>query len=328
MRNCEKKRFGWIDATRGVGIILVAFCHIYFEYTRMYIYSFLIPLFFIISGMVYDKRKYSNTYSFVKQRAKQLLYPYFLWSFLLFSFWAVADSGDYSIIDGFIGIFYGICDHKYLDWGMMMWFIPTLFVTEILYDFISRRRDQIHIVVIFLTFFGYCYCQEINYKLPWNIHISCIMLFFYHVGNISRGYFIKGTNIQYALSIPVLFLLYLISCTLNGDIYSERGEFNNLFLFVLSGISGTFLIMCFLKLLHIRCLEVIGCSSLFIMILHLRTYTVFKIIEYYIFSIEHKDSVISSIIFTTLAISLITRLTILVRKRFILLLYPTYLSKS
>jgi fucose 4-O-acetylase-like acetyltransferase len=68
----------WIDIAKGIGIILVVIGHFinnkYFGGLKEYIYWFHMPLFFIISGMLYRQRKsFSN---FAAKRFKQLLIPY------------------------------------------------------------------------------------------------------------------------------------------------------------------------------------------------------------------------------------------------------------
>lgn len=322
MQNKQLERYGWIDATRGIGIILVAFCHIYFEYTRIYIYSFLIPLFFILSGMLYKQEKYKNTKKFAVERAKSLLYPYIIWSFTLFLVWAIADSGDYSIEKGLIGIFYGVCLHEYLDWGMMMWFIPTLYITEVLYDFISRRCKRKLIVILIFTILGYTYSHLFEFKLPWGMNISLVMLLFYHIGKQSFKHISNIKKKEFAIALPILLIIYFITSKTNGEIYSEKGIFQNPLLYIASGTSGTFMLISFFNLLELKWIQIIGTSTLLIMFLHLRAYTFFKIIEKHILNINHHSNFISAIIFTVIAVILITLISQFINKKMAFLKYP------
>lgn len=315
-------RLEWLDATRGVGIILVAFCHIYFEYTRIYIYSFLIPLFFIISGMLYKKEKHNSTLKFASHRAKSQLYPYVLWSFILFSFWAIADAGQLPICNGFLGIFYGICDHKYLDWGMMMWFIPTLYVAEIIYDFVSRNIKLQHISILALTILGYLYSASIETKLPWGVNISLVMLLFFHIGQLSFKYINKCNKTKALIAFPILLIIYYTTSQLNGYIFSESGIFQNPLLYIVSGTSGTFMIISAFKIVRVKVLETVGSATLIIMILHLRTFTFFKVVEKYVLKIEHKDNLVSAVIFTILAIAILTPVAKIINTKYRFLTYP------
>ncbi len=320
--NSEINRFDWIDGARGVGIALVVFCHIFFVYTRVYIYSFLIPLFFFLSGICYRKEKFKITNDFAIHRAKRLLYPYFIWSFILFIFWAIADSGNYSIIKGFVGILYGVCDHNFLDWGMMMWFIPTLFLTEIIYDFVSRRFKKVSLAIMIISLMGFTYSSLINIELPWGLNISMVMLFFYHSGVILRDRIMIINKSLILILLPILLSIYYITSTLNGNIFSERGEFQNPLLYIFSGLSGTLFIILILKLVKIKPLTVIGKNSLPIMVLHLRMFTIFKIIEAYILKIDHNENLQTAILYTFLAVSIITPMSIIINRRFPYFFYP------
>ena len=55
------KRIEWIDIAKGIGIILVVIGHIsQIEVLNDIIYSFHMPLFFIISGYLYKRKFYKG----------------------------------------------------------------------------------------------------------------------------------------------------------------------------------------------------------------------------------------------------------------------------
>lgn len=59
------KRDNVIDVAKGIGIVLVVFAHINFtEPIQFFIYSFHMPLFFIISGVLFTKEKYPSLKQF------------------------------------------------------------------------------------------------------------------------------------------------------------------------------------------------------------------------------------------------------------------------
>ena len=53
MENLTKKRLNYLDYAKGIGILLVVLGHIYNNSVKLWIYSFHMPLFFIISGYLY-----------------------------------------------------------------------------------------------------------------------------------------------------------------------------------------------------------------------------------------------------------------------------------
>lgn len=90
-------RVQWVDVAKGIGIILVVFGHVlrglassgimqssgYVKLLDDVIYSFHMPLFFFISGMLLKSAigKYSVD-SFFFSKLKTLAYPFFVWSLL------------------------------------------------------------------------------------------------------------------------------------------------------------------------------------------------------------------------------------------------------
>jgi len=114
-------RKAWIDQARGLSIFLVVYGH-NFPFCEPYIYSFHVPLFFLIAGLFHPDKVGRDT---VIRRAKMILTPYFVWSFLLFAFsWLVGRNyGDstemnLSVSKKFLGIFYAQGGGEYMSWGI------------------------------------------------------------------------------------------------------------------------------------------------------------------------------------------------------------------
>ncbi len=65
----------WLDAIKGVAIILVIMSHTYgVPYLHQYLTACYMPLFFIASGYVFRNREKA-----LAKKARQLLQPYLLW---------------------------------------------------------------------------------------------------------------------------------------------------------------------------------------------------------------------------------------------------------
>ena len=77
-----KKRLGYIDAVKGFGIILVVYAHIISGLSSYVIYLFHMPLFFIVSGILFKEPNDKN--KFIVGKVKSLIVPYFSYSILLF----------------------------------------------------------------------------------------------------------------------------------------------------------------------------------------------------------------------------------------------------
>lgn len=70
------KRIGWVDIMKGIGIITVIIGHTYTPFGLNYIiYSFHMPLFFLISGYFWKERE---TGEILKRGLKNYIKPYLL----------------------------------------------------------------------------------------------------------------------------------------------------------------------------------------------------------------------------------------------------------
>ncbi|MCO5381610.1 MAG: acyltransferase family protein [Methanosarcina barkeri] len=87
-------RLHWIDALKGIGIMLVVFAHHSLPVALdTYIFSFHMPLFFFISGFLFDFGKYTGSATnFVKGRLRSLIVPYFCFALLTCLFYFLLDT--------------------------------------------------------------------------------------------------------------------------------------------------------------------------------------------------------------------------------------------
>lgn len=64
-----KQRFDFIDVAKGIGMLFVIYAHVnYNKAVLIPIYSFHMPLFFIISGMMFNRSRFAGFGDFVKRR--------------------------------------------------------------------------------------------------------------------------------------------------------------------------------------------------------------------------------------------------------------------
>ncbi len=122
-------RIAWLDAARGIGILLIVAGHIIPMTLPIshFIYSFHVPLFFFLSGMVLQKRSVcSQPFArFVGKKAGSLLYPYAVFSILSLACERVFDS-----LDRFGG---NVPGTVLLLGDGPLWFLPALFIAEVLF---------------------------------------------------------------------------------------------------------------------------------------------------------------------------------------------------
>lgn len=89
-------RIAWLDAGRGIGIVLVVYAHVSRSIvlsgfapataaaavSDSLIYAFHMPLFFLISGLVTRRPERGDRVSFVLDRVMRIAYPYVLWTII------------------------------------------------------------------------------------------------------------------------------------------------------------------------------------------------------------------------------------------------------
>lgn len=91
----RRSRVAWVDRARGIGIILVVYGHAlrggfhdaadrpaWVEWQDRVIYSFHMPLFFVLAGLFIWPSLARRRGGFVKSKLVTIAYPYFLWSLI------------------------------------------------------------------------------------------------------------------------------------------------------------------------------------------------------------------------------------------------------
>ncbi len=286
----RKGRIEALDVAKGLGMLFVVFAHVnYTPILLTLIYGFHMPLFFLLAGMVFQKKKYPSFGSFLKRRAKTLLCPYVLFyvaSVLLRLIVMIAGGGitpdnKAQLIKYIMQMFLsqgsgGVANAP-------LWFIPCLFVVESLYFFLSKLKKQYRVpVCILLVFLGWILESGLlpfrNKILPWSIDSALFALGFYAIGNIcapqifgaiqkvgaseDKKWIAVGAGV---LSVTLMIPLAL----LNGKISLGSKILNNGFLLYATGVLGTIGILAVSVLLQ-KCkfLKFCGENSFYIMASH------------------------------------------------------------
>lgn len=201
-------RFAFIDIAKAIGILLVVFAHINIQgLTYQTIYSFHIPLFFVLAGMTFKRSSYKNFKHFLWQKTKRLLFPYLLYSIVTFLWFALVECETYEIsiawkehrVTSFFQTFLAQGSDEFLYHNPALWFIPCLFVTETLYYLVSSLKKPAKIITcallgvigwLFTQSFLTRYVLEIGSftmntaSLPWQAEVALVALPFMLVGNL------------------------------------------------------------------------------------------------------------------------------------------------
>lgn len=249
-------RYDSIDIAKGIGIILVILGHIIPEtvWYRSIIYSFHMPLFFLISGFFPAKidDRFFGRGGYLNKQIKTLYLPYF--GVVIFDI----------ILKIFVQLFNGNLDVKSIVFSFVfsstglniivynapIWFLFSLFLIKILSFFIQKNKIvEITVMIISFLFILMCQFEVINTDLLYHclyFESICGLLFFL-LGKYAFNLFKKLLNYKnnialFCFSILLLIMLVLL-CRLNGAINIANYLFgNNVFLFFTNSMIGILLI--------------------------------------------------------------------------------------
>ncbi len=256
----KKERIITFDIAKGIGILLVVFAHV--NYTPIllnFIYSFHMPLFFIISGMFFRKEKYGSFANFAKHRFITLICPYLFFytvsMIIRFSISIIHDGFSDALISEYLMYFLQmfIAERSAAMVNTPLWFVPSLFVVECIYYFISKLKPALVVLMCSILactgwFLESSYISLEGVVIPWNLPTVLFAVGFYAIGNLSfdemRNMVSKIQKSRYKAAISIggalLCVLILVPLVqLNGKISLGSRHLNNGFILYCSGIIGS-----------------------------------------------------------------------------------------
>lgn len=282
-----KDRITWIDIARGIGILLVLYGHgLNGDSYRYLIYSFHMPLFFFLSGIVYHHRKQENFLHFLKKNIKGILIPYFIFAILSYLLWVlnfgVEKITAEQIINHAYGVVYGNGNNGYLFFNVVLWFLPCLFITKVAFELVTRVSEKkLFIVAALLLFSIFGYLFAVFYpgiKLPFGIETAVTTTVFFGAGYLLNRYrnllnpFIANHTL---ILLLVSLILTITAAQINYNIYELQidlrlNRLNNYFLFYIGALSGIFsTIVLSIMIKKNKALEYIGKKSLILFVWHI-----------------------------------------------------------
>lgn len=263
----RKERIGWVDASKGVGILMVMFGHNWLDsiYT-FYFYAFHMPLFFILSGYTFSYKL--SFLEFIKKKAKVLLIPYLFFVVCYLCFYglcSITHDGDFNIFAEIVAFFLQQ-RHTYL------WFLVVLFQAEIVmfflckYNLLSKKSLCIGVLTL-LILTHYILYKTDNVNLVFNSDLVPLATTFIVVGYLYKMHFSNLLYEKNRLAIFSIFIFFFSISTINYiyngyiDIFSNK--YGYLPFYYLSSITGTFFTVIFIKQLpQNKWLILIGKNSL------------------------------------------------------------------
>ena len=263
-----KQRIDAIDIAKGLGILLVYIGHVPpCKFVVHFIYNFHMPLFFFLSGIFLDEKKYEYREFFVS-RCKTLLIPYAF--FIAFAI-ALHLIPDFDVLHPRLGL-----------GGAALWFLPVLFLSELVVFLFWKLTDSKRWRVSFciLLMVVAVIISKIEIMLPFKIQSLPMAALFYAFGSLTskevkKYYVTKVHKYDHVLALVCIAILIVCALFLNSytNMYYGRILLNGWGIIVaLAGIAVILVISKFIDLSYFRIkniLLLLGKNSLIIFGTHL-----------------------------------------------------------
>lgn len=229
-------RVAWVDVAKGLGLILVIYGHLLYSGTWSYvnraIYSFHMPMYFILSGYVAHERRMDRV-PYYKRKSYELLLPAIIFILVyipsLDSFHIITIIKELTFWNGKIQ-------------NAPVWFLIVLFQVYIIFDIVNLLKKSIGKKIIFsivLLGIGYLIYEKVIW-FPFGFQKTIVALGFYVIGNIFKEFEKNLTRMmKCVIVISSGILWFCTGVVLNSKISMYSFDFGNYWYFILSAISGS-----------------------------------------------------------------------------------------
>lgn len=284
------KRIIWVDLLKGFAIICVILGHRVYgntgflsKFIKPEIFSFHIPLFFFLSGIVFSIEKYNSFKAFVIKKVKTILVPMVIFSLIviLFNYFyrgLLLGFKSYNLlylkrrlID--IALHIRGRSDELLVYQTVLWFLVCLFIVEIIMFGVIRitHNKTIRILVIISCLFvlGSIYMSLGLPLIPWDIDSAFIAILFFGLGYIiskEKEFFKKLNKLYFApillfVNISTMYLNYLFMDKKNVGL--ANSQIGMPIWYLLESVSGIlFLVIVFSRIKACKPLSYIGKNSI------------------------------------------------------------------
>lgn len=246
----NERRVEYIDIAKAIGIYLVILGHAVSSDTvvKNVVYSFHMPLFFILSGMVIRKKddyRLKAWINIVKKKFFTLIIPYIVWGCIYSAF----------SFKNLFFIAYGTRETLiFADSLTSLWFLPTLFISGILAEFvisISRNTKWIPAIVAVGMFTVAVLLPDLGkFGYPWGVNIgvmaTAFILFGYTVKDFISEVMCNKNLLKFATLVLCMAVFYIgvrYSNSEVGYVLMGNAVYGNPLVFALNALSGSLVVI-------------------------------------------------------------------------------------
>lgn len=290
----QKKRYLFIDYAKCFAIYLVVLAHLNLKniYVDTFINSFHMQIFFFLSGVCYSFKGIKVDF---KNNVQKLLIPYVSFYVLSYPYWLLKNflfnhknfSFNNYLLKPFLGLLFGnVADTSCSSMVIgAVWFLLALFLIKTIFSFMYNLPLYIKIIVNFAIVVIALLLVNYNIFMPLSLRPCMFCLPFFELGFALKKNIMNIIKIDFKVRLLVIILLFLSICSLsklNGFFHVSDGVYgNNIFLFYINGILGSFLLIFLASLFEnhkLKLLSYFGQNTLIIMIFEVYAFAPIKLI--------------------------------------------------
>ncbi len=231
-----RDRIETIDISKGIAICAIVLGHVSTGFLWDTTLIFATAAFFLLSGFTFYIDRDSDGYllwnkeagfgDFIKKAAGRLLFPYALWGVISIAIYLVfgklsskvlgLPAEHMDILSNLKGLIYANSDSGYFEWNRPLWFLPCLFIVELIAFMIlwlTRNNEILQITTAIITVIAslgwLIYMDSVGtlvYIWPFETETALAMLSFFMMAVLLRKLFFKACE----KSIPVFVKITLI----------------------------------------------------------------------------------------------------------------------
>lgn len=282
MDDMKKQRLDYFDIAKGISMICIIMGHMGLTKVNSFVYTFHVPIFFLISGYFLNDKISIGKY--VKKKIKQLFIPYWTTCAFIIVGIILNDTIQYkSLYRTVNNIHIWIIASLYGSGGPIktqpvfvekqigaLWFLPALFFAcMIVRLFLEYKYSFIWILAI--AYIGYKSKEFI--WLPMSIQAGMLASLFVYLGGAAR----KEDIMEQKVSFPILSVLagtWLLCVIYGGQFYLVENYLGNGLMDILGALAASYIVVFFSKIIGeknnfiIKILKFIGENSLYILCIH------------------------------------------------------------
>lgn len=308
-------RLTHVDTMKAIGMVLVVVGHSpgLEPFIKHVIYSFHMPLFFFISGLLLTEAKLALPYSaYFSVLWKGLVLPYLFFFVVSYLYWLPTHDMAESAVkfvgmswqEPLMGVLVGNGDALFVN--VVLWFFTCLFTTSLIF-FVARKYFSAAFLLVALNGLGFVFALLYDQswpRLPWGLDNAVVAIAFYSAGHFFRGYQATSARVSRTGARILAFLMLAVVAfvaNLNGSVDLNTLHFGNYrSLYFIGAYLGIFALFYFsIGLPATRVFRWLSQNTIIIFPIHLLMFSVFTGIAVMAFGFPH-DFKESSFIWTLL----------------------------